>query len=124
MTFMNIRVQLGAVMLVAAAVCAFIMFVNRQNDRAFVATEIQRFQQERLANVAHLADRLRWQFEKLYDSLDTVSQIPPVQFLDDDNAALLHLVRAYRLNQQLVDGIFRSDKSNRLHFTYPVDIAF
>jgi hypothetical protein len=65
---------------------------------------------------------VRWQFEKLNDSLRNLSQIPDVQFVQT-NEALLHLIRAYRMNAEMVEGVFRLDRSGALQLAYPEDAA-
>jgi hypothetical protein len=105
---------------VALAFCLLIQFVTSALDRSFVAKRTIEFQESQLAAVNQVAQRVRWQFQKLNDALHSLSQIPDVQFVQT-NEALLHLIRAYRMNSEMVEGIFRLDRNGDLLLAYPED---
>ena len=117
---MNIKTQIAAILLTAAVLCVFIGYVSIQNDRTYTRNKTDEFQRNQLSTVTHLAERVGSQFEKLHDSLYSLSQMPKVQFLDK-NECLLNMVRAYRMNADLVGGIFRSDTQNEIRIAYPKD---
>ncbi|MGZ9190329.1 MAG: cache domain-containing protein, partial [Nitrospira sp.] len=83
---------------------------------------MREFQDTQRAAVNQIAERVRWQFQKLHDALYSLSQIPNVQFTEE-NEALLHLIRAYRMNEDLVDGIFRVEKTGNTLLAYPTTAA-
>jgi PAS domain S-box-containing protein len=115
---MNIKAQVVAVLAMALILCLIIGYANNQNDKTFIREKTREFQQNQLRTVTNLAERMRSQFDKLHDALFSLSQMPKVQFLDK-NETLLNMIRVHRMNESLVDGIFRSDKRNQLRFAYP-----
>ena len=117
---MGPRAQIALVVGVALAFCLLIQCVTSALDRSFVAKRTIEFQESQLAAVNQVAQRLRWQFQKLNDALHGLSQIPDVQFVQT-NEALLHLIRTYRMNAEMVDAIFRLDKNGALQLAYPED---
>ena len=112
--------QIALVIGVAVAFCLLIQCVTFALDRSFVAKRTIEFQESQLAAVNQVAQRVRWQFQKLNDALHSLSQIPDVQFVQT-NEALLHLIRAYRMNSEMVEGIFRLDRNGALQLAYPDD---
>jgi diguanylate cyclase (GGDEF)-like protein len=117
---MSLAAQITLVISVAVACCLLISIVTFTLDRSFVAKRTAEFQESQLAAVNQVAQRVSWQFQKLDDALYSLSQIPDVQFAAA-NEALLHLIRAYRMNAELVDGIFRLDRTGTLQLAYPDD---
>ena len=115
---MQIRSQISAILIAAFGVCLVIGFVAHQNDQAFIRDKTSEFQEKQLGNVTNIADRLGSRFEKLYDALFILSQTPQVQFLDK-NECLLHMIRSYKMNTSVVEGIFRVDAKNELRYAYP-----
>ncbi|MFQ5773134.1 MAG: response regulator [Kiloniellaceae bacterium] len=115
---MNIIAQVLAIVGFAAALCMVILYINNHNDKAFIRYETRGFQESQFTNVTNFAYRLNSQFDKLHDWLFSLSQMPQVQFLHK-NELLLNMIRAYRMNKSLVDGIFRVDKDNELRYAYP-----
>ena len=114
------KAQIALVIGVALAFCLLIQFVTSALDRSFVAKRTIEFQESQLAAVNQVAQRVRWQFEKLNDTLHSLSQIPDVQFIQT-NEALLHLICAYRMNSEMVEGIFRLGRNGTLLLAYPED---
>jgi hypothetical protein len=117
-TYMRVKAQLALVISTALLLCVIIGFVMFTLDRSHFANRTIEFQETQRAAVTQIAERIRWQFEKLDDALYNLSQIPHVQFMEE-NEALLHLIRAYRMNEDLVDGIFRVEKTGVLQVSYP-----
>ena len=115
---MKIKTQVACVLFVAVTLCLIIGYAGNQNDRAFIEGKTAEFQQRQLTTITHLAERVSSQFEKLHDALISLSQMPKVQFLDK-NEALLNMIRAYRMNHELVDGIVRVDNTNKVRYMYP-----
>ncbi|MDH3743145.1 MAG: hypothetical protein OER56_16265, partial [Hyphomicrobiales bacterium] len=112
---MSIKFQITVILVIAVILCLIIGYANNQNDKAFIQEKTLEFQQNQLRTVTNLTERIRSQFEKLDDALFNLSQTPKVQFLDK-NETLLNMIRVHRMNESLVDGIFRSDKRNQLRF--------
>ena len=115
---MQIKTQVSAILAVAFIVCFVIGYIGNQNDKAFIEHKTLEFQENQLNSVTHIAERLGSQFDRLYDALFSLSQMPQVQFLDM-NECLLHMIRVYRMNDSLVEGIFRVNAKNELRYAYP-----
>jgi hypothetical protein len=119
---MNLKAQIALVISVALTFCLLIWCVTFALDQSFVAKRTIEFQESQLAAVNQVAQRVRWQFQKLNDALHNLSQIPDVQFVQT-NEALLHLIRAYRMNVEMVEGVFRLDRNGALQLAYPEDAS-
>jgi PAS domain S-box-containing protein len=115
---MSIKFQITVILVIAVILCLIIGYANNQNDKAFIQEKTLEFQQNQLRTATNLVERMRSQFEKLDDALFNLSQTPKVQFLDK-NETLLNMIRIHRMNESLVDGIFRTDKKNQLQFAFP-----
>jgi signal transduction histidine kinase/CheY-like chemotaxis protein len=114
---------LVTVISLATVVCLVISFVGIRDDKIFVASKIVEFERNRLASAKGLAEGIAWKFEKLNNALDGLSQIPAVQFLESENEAILNMIRSYRANRSLVDGIFRYDREHKLRLAFPANAA-
>ena len=112
------KYQIIGVLSLAALLCLAIGYVGVQNERDFIEKKTEEFQRQQLLTVVNFAERVRWQFEKLHDALYNLSQMPKVQFFNK-NEALLNMIRAYRMNKSLVEGIFRVDAKNQIRLAYP-----
>ena len=75
---MGPKAQIALVIGVALAFCLLIQCVTFALDRSFVAKRTIEFQESQLAAVNQVAQRVRWQFQKLNDALHSLSQIPDV----------------------------------------------
>jgi signal transduction histidine kinase/CheY-like chemotaxis protein/HPt (histidine-containing phosphotransfer) domain-containing protein len=109
---------MAVLLMVAVAVCVVIGYIGLQKDRAFLESKIAEFEERQLETVTHVSDRLRWRFGKLHDALYSLSQIPKVQFVDR-NESLLNMIKAYRMNEGLVEGIYRVDGEAGVVVSYP-----
>ena len=110
--------QIFLICIVTAVVCVGIGMISSQSDRDFIRQKTVEFQENQLAAASLIAERLRSQFEKIDDSLHHLSQLPKVQFLHR-NECLLHLIRAHRMNSEIIEGIFRVDNSMEQACSYP-----
>ncbi len=117
---MNYRRQLLSILTVACVLVGGIGFVSWQNDQHYIATKTNEFQHNQIQFARQLAERVAANFAKLYDALYSLSQMPKIQFLVK-NDTLLHLVRTFNMNDQLVDGIARVDRTNTVQYVYPDD---
>jgi hypothetical protein len=111
---MGPRAQIALVVGVALAFCLLIQGVTSALDRSFVAKRTIEFQESQLAAVNQVAQRLRWQFQKLNDALHSLSQIPDVQFVQT-NEALLHLIRTCRMRCRDGGGNISTGHSQNRH---------
>jgi len=102
----------------AAALSFAVMYVNYRNDKIFVAQATHDFQAMQLVNLSNLADRAESQFKTLDDGLYNLSRMREVQALDEAEY-LRKMIQAYRMNQSLIDGIYRVDEQNVLRDAYP-----
>ena len=117
-THTNIRFQVFAIVVVAVVICAAIGLVSLQNHQRFIAEKISEFQVNQLKEAKAVGERVRWRLDKAFDSLYALSQMPKVQFLQA-NEALMHMIRAYRMNDELAEGIYRIDGSGETVLSYP-----
>ncbi|WP_108650984.1 histidine kinase dimerization/phospho-acceptor domain-containing protein [Dongshaea marina] len=114
----SIKVQVLVIVILTLIICLVIGQISIQNDRAFIQSKIQEFQQQQLSSAIHLSERIHSKFDKLDDALLSLSQMPKVQFMQR-NELLLNMIRIYRMNNDLVEGIFRVDSHNALEMGYP-----
>ncbi len=115
--------QIIGALLVATILIVVIGAVSWQNDERFVRTKIAEFQQNQLDFVRQVTDKVHTNFAKLQDALYALSQIPEVQFLDP-NECLLNMIRAFKMNANMVTGIFRVDADNRVRYAFPPNTDF
>ncbi|WP_108652117.1 histidine kinase dimerization/phospho-acceptor domain-containing protein [Dongshaea marina] len=115
---MNIRHQIIAILIVTLIICLGIGFFSVQNEREFISTKTIEFQKKQLNSVSYFSSQLKNEVTKLQAVLANLSQMPKLQFLNK-NESLLHMIRAYKLNKNLVTGIFRVDSKNNLYASYP-----
>jgi len=116
----RIRAQIGVISVLAVVFCSIIGYISLDNDRIFLRTKTGEFQQQQLLTVSHLADRIQSEFGRLDDSLYGLSQMPKVQFLGKHrNGALLHMIRAHRMNKSIAESIVRVDRQNKIVLSYP-----
>jgi hypothetical protein len=64
---MRVKAQLALVISTALVLCVIIGFVMFTLDRAHFANRTIEFQETQRAAVTQIAERIRWQFEKLDD---------------------------------------------------------
>jgi PAS domain S-box-containing protein len=115
---MKIKNQIVLIIIIAIGLISFIGYISWRRDNEFKATKIKEFQAGQLNFVRQLSDKLETKCLKLYDALYSLSQMPKVQFIRK-NEALLHMIRVFKMNKGMVEGIFRVDASNRLILSYP-----
>ncbi len=116
---MSIKLQVTTILVIAILISISIASIGIQNDKIFIETKTTEFQENQLATVTHLAERIRSQFNRLHDALISLSQMPKVQFMDK-NELSLNMIRVYRMNDSIVDGIFRVDANNQLRMAFPL----
>lgn len=112
--------QVIGISIVAFVLIMFISYVSWQNGKNFVKEKKEEFQQSQLDFLHQVTGEIGTNFEKLHDALYALSQIPKVQFLDK-NECLLNMIRTFKMNQHLVEGIFRVDNTNQVRYAYPPD---
>lgn len=115
---MSIKFQVTAILLVATIISISIANISIENDRVFIATKTAEFQKNQLGTITNLAERIQSQFNRLHDALVSLSQMPKIQFMDN-NELLLNMIRTYRMNESIVEGIFRVDANNQLRMAFP-----
>ena len=115
--------QIIGALVVAAILTVVIGSVSWQNDQHFVSAKVAEFQQNQLDFVRQVTDKVRTNFAKLHDALYSLSQIPEVQFLDQ-NECLLNMIRAFKMNANMVTGIFRVDRDNQMRYAFPSNTDF
>jgi hypothetical protein len=72
-TYMRVKAQLALVISTALVLCVIIGFVMFTLDRSHFASRTIEFQETQRAAVTQIAERIRWQFEKLDDALYNLS---------------------------------------------------
>lgn len=120
---MDLGKQIIGVSIVALALIVVIGCVSWINGTDFVATKTNEFQHNQLNFVRQVAGKVQTNFERLHNALYAISQVPTVQFLDI-NACLLNMIRTFKMNDHLVEGIFRVDATSQVRYVYPPNVEF
>ncbi|MDH3604530.1 MAG: cache domain-containing protein, partial [Candidatus Tectomicrobia bacterium] len=113
--------QIVWIITIAFFLIAAIGYTSWRNNKRFIATKIEEFQQSQLDFARQIAEKVHTKFENLHDALYSLSQMPVVQFLDK-NQCLLNMIRVFRMKKNLVEGIFRVDTANQVRYAYPADV--
>jgi PAS domain S-box-containing protein len=119
---MNYQKQILLISIIACTLIAVIGYGSRQKEQHFTVTKMAEFQRDQLTFVRQVAEKVRMNFEKLHDALYSLSQMPKVQFLDK-NECLLNMIRIFKMNEHLVEGIFRVNAANQMVYAYPPNAA-
>ena len=117
---MNIKKQIFIIITITITLISVIIYVSCLNDKIYKASKVVEFQKNQLTFVRQVSERVNTNFAKLHDALYSLSQMPEIQFISN-NKSLLNMIRIFKMNKDLVEGIFRVDTENQLRLVYPYD---
>lgn len=115
---MSLSRQIVLISIATVLIAVGIGYVTWQKRNEFIAREIEDFQENQLAFVSQVGQKVELSFSKLRDDLYALSQIPDVQFLSK-NTCLLNMVRVQKLNNTQIDSIYRTDKHGNIRYAFP-----
>jgi hypothetical protein len=115
---MHYKKQLYAIVSIACILVLGIGYVSWQNDQRYIADKTAEFQRNQLRFAEQVSAKVQASFDKLYDALYILSQMPKIQFLVQ-NETVLHMIRTFKMNQHLVEGIGRIDAEGKVRYAYP-----
>ena len=115
---MHYKKQLYAIVSIACVLVFGIAYVSWQNDQRYIEDKTAEFQRNQLRFAEQVSAKVQASFDKLYDALYILSQIPKIQFLAQ-NETVLHMIRTFKMNQHLIEGIGRIDTEGAVRYVYP-----